>query len=95
MLERFDLLQVLSVGTVGVVKGSLEFPDVGFVLLLDAVDFSLVTGLNLYKGTLELFNGAGTALSGKEIQTTIKLTKSLKAISTIDTFLQRYTNYAR
>lgn len=89
MLERFDLLQVLSVGTVGVVKGSLEFPDVGFVLLLDAVDFGLVAGLNLYKGTLELFNGAGTALSGKEIQTTIKLTISLKAISTIDTFLQR------
>lgn len=66
VLEGFDLLKVFSVGTVGVVKGSLEFPDVGFVLLLDAVDLSLVAGLNLHKGALELFNGAGTALSGKK-----------------------------
>lgn len=65
VLEGFDLLKVFSVGTVGVVKGSLEFPDVGFVLLLDAVDLSLIAGLNLHKGALELFNGAGTALSGK------------------------------
>lgn len=83
VLEGFNLLKVFSVGTVGVVKGSLEFPDVGFVLLLDAVDLSLVAGLNLHKGALELFNGAGTALSGKEIQTTIKLTTPNQLIQLI------------
>lgn len=65
VLERFDLLQVLSIGAVGVVKGSFKFPDVCLVLLLDAVDLGLVAGLNLHKSTLEFFNGTGAALSAK------------------------------
>lgn len=61
-LERFDLFKVFSVGSVGVVKGGLELANVGLVLLLNAGDFGLVTGLNLDKGALQLFDGALSTL---------------------------------
>lgn len=63
-LQRADLFKVFSISLVGVVESSLEFPDVGLVLLLDARDLGLVAGLNLDQGTLELLNSTGTASPG-------------------------------
>lgn len=64
-LERFDLFKIFSIGSVGVVQGTFEFTDVRFELLFNARDLRFVTGLNLNKSALKLFNNTSTATSVK------------------------------
>ena len=78
-LQRFDLLEVFSVGPVGVVQSSLQFPQLALVLLLHPGDLGLHPGLNLHQSSLELLDDtlAGTSVDVTMVKVLICGTRCL------------------